>query len=433
MRPSGQRVSSRASTYAGHVRGIWTWLRSHQWESDLALAAVIVLATSGESGADPLILAVGAVLAATLMARRKYPVEAFAVAVVVAVLQVFLGIRPDGGYYVGAFQPSVADIAIAVLLYTLAAHTARRTSLIGLGVCLALSAVTITRWSPGQAGPGGGYHTASPTLGAAALLSSISLMAWVLGDSVAYRQRVARLAALEQRAARLEAERDAQARVAAAAERARELQERRAHAVENAAARLRRIERDLHDGAQIRLAALALSLGEIKENLEAAGPPDEEDTARTRMLIGTAHRNAKETLAELRDLARGIHPAVLDRGLDAAVKALAETSAVPATLTVTITQRPSPAIEAIAYFCAAELLANIAKHSAATRVAIAAADKDGELVLTVRDNGTGGARVVPGGGLSGLRERVQTVDGQLAVLSPPGGPTTITITLPGHA
>jgi len=433
MRPSGQRVSSRASAYAGHVRGIWTWLRSHQWESDLALAAVIVLATSGESGADPLILAVGAVLAATLMARRKYPVEAFAVAVVVAVLQVFLGIRPDGGYYVGAFQPSVADIAIAVLLYTLAAHTARRTSLIGLGVCLALSAVTIIRWSPGQAVQGGGYQASSPTLGAAALLSSISLMAWVLGDSVAYRQRVARLAALEQRTARLEAERDAQALVAAAAERARELQERRAHAVENAAARLRRIERDLHDGAQIRLAALALSLGEIKENLEAAGHPDEEDTARTRMLIGAAHRNAKETLAELRDLARGIHPAVLDRGLDAAVKALAETSAVPATLTVTITQRPSPAIEAIAYFCAAELLANIAKHSAATQVAIAAADKDGELVLTVRDNGTGGARVVPGGGLSGLRERVQTVDGQLAVLSPPGGPTTITITLPGHA
>jgi signal transduction histidine kinase len=433
MRPSGQRVTSRASTYAGRVRGIWIWLRSHQRESDLALAALIVLATSSEAAADPLILAVGAVLAATLMARRKYPVEAFAIAVVIAVLQVFIGVRPAGGYYVGAWQPSVADIAIAVLLYTLAAHTARRTSLTGLGLCLALSAVTIIRWNPGPAGPGGGYHAASPTLGAAALLSSISLMAWVLGDSVAYRQRVARLAALEQRAARLEAERDAQAQVAAAAERARELQQRRAHAVENAAARLRRIERDLHDGAQIRLVALALSLGEIKENLEAAGHPDEEDTERTRMLIGAAHRNAKETLAELRDLARGIHPAVLDRGLDAALKALAETSAVPATLTVTITQRPSPAIEAIAYFCAAELLANIAKHSAATQVAIAAADKDGELVMTVRDNGTGGARVVPGGGLSGLRERVQTVDGQLAVLSPPGGPTTITITLPGHA
>jgi signal transduction histidine kinase len=431
MRPSGQRVTSRASTYAWHVRGIWTWLRSHQWETDLALAAGIVLAMSGEAGADSLILAVGAVLAATVIARRKYPVQAFAVAVVIAAIQIWLGIRPHGGYSVGAWQPSVADIAIAILLYTLAAHTSRRTSLTGLGVCLALSAVTIARWSPGQAAHAGAYHAAAPTLGAAALLSSISLMAWVLGDSVAYRQRVARLAALEQRAARLETERDAQVQIAAAAERARELQERRAHAIEDAAARLRRIERDLHDGAQIRLAALALSLGEIKENLEAPGHQDDED--RTRMLIGAAHRNAKETLAELRDLARGIHPAVLDRGLDAALQSLAETSAVPVALTVTITRRPSPAIEAIAYFCAAELLANVAKHSAATQVAIAAADKDGELVMTVRDNGTGGARVVPGGGLSGLRERVLTVDGQLAVLSPPGGPTTVTIRLPGHA
>jgi signal transduction histidine kinase len=151
------------------------------------------------------------------------------------------------------------------------------------------------------------------------------------------------------------------------------------------------------------------------------------------MLIGAAHRNAKETLAELRDLARGIHPAALDRGLDAALGVLAESSAVPVTLTVTITERPSAAIEAIAYFCAAELLANITKHSNATEATIAAADTGGELEMTVSDDGTGGARVVPGGGLHGLRERVQTVDGRLVVASPPGGPTTVTIRLPGHA
>jgi signal transduction histidine kinase len=256
----------------------------------------------------------------------------------------------------------------------------------------------------------------------------------VLGDTMAYRHRVALTATLEERAARLEAERDAQARIAAAAERARELQERRAHAVEDAAARLRRIERDLHDGAQVRLAALALTLGEIKENLDAAADQAEgEDQARTRMLIGTAHRNAKDTLAELRDLARGIHPAVLDRGLDAALAVLAESSAVPVTLTVSITQRPSPAIETIAYFCAAELLANIIKHANATEAEIAVADKDGELVMTVTDNGAGGARVVPAGGLAGLRERVQTVDGGLVVISPDGGPTTVRVVLPVHA
>jgi signal transduction histidine kinase len=440
-RPSGRRIDSRASTYPGRVRGVWTWLCSHPREADLALAAAVVLATIGQAGADPVILLVAAILAATLLARRAYPVEAFAVAAVIAVLQIFLGLAPSGGYSAGAWQPSAADITIAILLYTVAAHTSRRTSLIGLGVCLLLSGLAVFRWGPAHqlrsAVSASGVHTVSSgglALAAAALLCSISLTAWVLGDTVAYRHRVALTASLEERAARLEAERDAQAQIAAAAERARELQERRAHAVEDAAARLRRIERDLHDGAQVRLAALALALGEIKENLDAAaGHSEGEDQARTRMLISSAHRNAKETLAELRDLARGIHPAVLDRGLDAALAVLAESSAVPVTLAVSITQRPSPAIETIAYFCAAELLANVTKHADASRAEIAVADKDGELVMTVTDNGAGGARVVPFGGLAGLRERVQTVDGGLIVISPDGGPTTVRVVLPVHA
>jgi signal transduction histidine kinase len=439
-RPSGRRVASRASTYPGHVRGVWTWLNSHPRETDLVLAACIMLVTYGQARADPAILVVAAALVATMLARRKYPVQAFAAALVIAVIQIALGLTPAGGYYAGAWQPTNADIAIAILLYSLAAHASRRTSLIGLGSCLVLSAVAVARWGPAHAFrpaiSAGGVPSSSAeglALAATALLCSICLTAWVLGDSVAYRQRVAYLADLEQRATRLEAERDAQARIAAAAERARELQERRAHAVEDAAARLRGIERDLHDGAQVRLAALALSLGEIKEDLEAAAQPGDDDQQRTRMLIGAAHRNAKETLAELRDLARGIHPAVLDRGLDAAFAVLAESSPVPVTLTVSIEQRPSAAIEAIAYFCAAELLANIAKHSNASAAAIAAADSGGELEMTVSDNGTGGARVVPGGGLHGLRDRVLTVDGRLVVASPPGGPTTVTISLPGHA
>jgi signal transduction histidine kinase len=438
-RPSGRNVASRAGTYSGHVRGVWTWLRSHPREADLALAAFVVLSTVGQSGGDRLILAVGAALAATLLVRRTHPVDAFAAAAVIAAIQIVLGLAPAGGYYAGAWQPSVADIAIAILLYTLAAHTSRRTSLVGLGVCLLLSGLAVARWGPAHsvrsAISASGVHSVSSgtqALAAAALLTSISLMAWVLGDSVAYRYRVARTAALEERAARLEAERDAQVKIAAAAERSRELQERRALAVEDAAARLRRIERDLHDGAQVRLAALALTLGEIKENLEAASQPDDEDQVRTRMLVGAAHRNAKETLRELRDLARGIHPAVLDRGLDAALAVLAESSAVPVSLTVAITDRPSPAIEAIAYFCAAELLANITKHANAAEATIAIADKDGELVMTVTDDGAGGARVVPGGGLAGLRERVQTVDGGLVVLSPDAGPTTVRVVLPVH-
>ena len=151
------------------------------------------------------------------------------------------------------------------------------------------------------------------------------------------------------------------------------------------------------------------------------------------MLVAGAHRNAKETLAELRDLARGIHPPVLDRGLGAALGSLAETSPVPVGLKVSIAERPSPAIEAIAYFCVSELLANVAKHSGAGRAAVSASDPEGMLQVTVTDDGSGEACLTPGGGLEGLLERVQTVDGRLGIDSPPGGPTVITIDLPGHA
>jgi signal transduction histidine kinase len=295
-----------------------------------------------------------------------------------------------------------------------------------LVVCLLATSVAITRWAPAQ-------PPASSNLVfiAAAGLGGTALAAWVLGDSVAYRYRREYYASLEERAARLEAERDAQARIAAAAERARELQERRAHAVDESAARLRGIERDLHDGAQVRLTALAMTLGEIKEGLDAAATAGE--SSHLRMLAAAAHRSAKETLAELRDLARGIHPAVLDRGLEAALAALAQTSTTPAELSVSLRERPSPAIEAIAYFCAAELLANVAKHSGASRATISVSDQDGGLLMTVADDGTGGARLSPAGGLAGLLERVQTVDGRLGVDSPPGGPTVMTVELPGHA
>ncbi len=158
-----------------------------------------------------------------------------------------------------------------------------------------------------------------------------------------------------------------------------------------------------------------------------------DESARTCMLVAAAHLNAKETLAELRDLARGIHPPVLDRGLGAALATLAETSLVPVGLEVSITERPSPAIEAMAYFCAAELLANVAKHSGASRATVSVREHDGRILMTVTDDGSGGARLAPGGGLAGLLERVQAVDGRLGIDSPAGGPTAIAIELPEHA
>jgi signal transduction histidine kinase len=407
-----------------------TWLRDHPWQADGLLAAALLAFSASQlipgtagPGEQAGYIAVGVLLAGLVVTRRRYPVAAFAVAAAVGAAQVASGVRPGTAQPpVFALQPSDADAAILVLLYTLAAYRPRPVSLTGLAVCLLGAAAAIARWSPAQHA-----HAGGAIFGAAAGLGGVTLTAWVLGDSVAYRYRRARFAALEERAARLEAERDAQARIAAAAERARELQDRRARAVDESAARLRRIERDLHDGAQVRLTALAMTLGEIKENLAQAGDD------RTLALASAAHQNAKDTLTELRDLARGIHPPVLDRGLGPALAILATTSALPVTVTADLAERPSPAIEAMAYFCTAELLANAAKHSGAAQVAVSLREQDHGLLMSVTDDGSGGARLVPGGGLAGLLERVQTVDGRLEVDSPPGGPTTITVELPRHA
>jgi len=407
------------------------WLRRHPWQTD-GLLAVALLAfsvpqlTAGTAGglSRAAYVVVNVLLAATVVVRRRYPVAAFATAAVIGAAQIAFGVQVGSSAPVFALQPAgTTDLAIPVLLYTLAAYRPRTVSVAGLVICLLGAVAAIARWSPAHQA-----HAGDAVLGAAIGLGGLTVAAWVLGDSVAYRYRRARFAALEERAARLEAERDAQARIAAAAERERELMQRRARVVEGAEARLRGIERDLHDGAQVRLAALAMALGEIKENLEHAADPE-----RTISLAAAAHRNAKETLAELRDLARGIHPAVLDRGLATALAVLAEASAVPVRLATDVRSRPSPAIEAIAYFCAAELLANVAKHSGAGRAEISVSDKSGRLVMSVTDDGAGQARLKPGGGLAGLVERVQTVDGLLSVDSPPGGPTTITVELPVHA
>nr|CEL16797.1 putative two-component system sensor kinase [Kibdelosporangium sp. MJ126-NF4] len=206
-------------------------------------------------------------------------------------------------------------------------------------------------------------------------------------------------------------------------QRVRDLEETRAHAVDDAAARLRQIERDLHDGTQARMVALAMHLGMVKEELE--GDPD---LAMTRKLVDLAHVNAKEALVEVRDLARGIHPAALDKGLDAALATLASRSPIPVELSVTLDERPPQAVEMIAYFCTAELLTNIAKHSQATNASVAITGPGPRIVVS--DNGIGGASVKPGAGLAGLRERVATVDGTVTVSSPPGGPTQVVISFP---
>ncbi|HET6860211.1 MAG TPA: sensor domain-containing protein [Streptomyces sp.] len=211
----------------------------------------------------------------------------------------------------------------------------------------------------------------------------------------------------------------------AADRRIRTLEETRAQAVDDAAATLRRIERDLHDGAQARLVGLGMHLTIIRELITA-------DADRDRLLsvVETAQGNAKAAVGELRHLVKGIHPPILDKGLDTALATLAADSPLSVPLTFDIAERPAPAIESIAYFCAAELLANAVKHSGATRAALGVTVRDGVLRLAVLDNGRGGAVVGAGSGLSGLLARVRTVDGKLTCSSPPGGPTVVTVVLP---
>jgi signal transduction histidine kinase len=213
-------------------------------------------------------------------------------------------------------------------------------------------------------------------------------------------------------------------------ERVRALQETRARAVDDSAARLRGIERDLHDGTQAQLVALAMKLGLAKEKLGTAAPAD---VARATQLVGDAHRGAIEAIADLRVLARGIHPPVQDNGLADALASLAARSVLPVELVTEIPERPSAAIETIAYFFTAELLTNAARHSGARHVTLEAVHVSGLLRIRVSDDGNGGAHLILHGGLRGLADRARTVDGRLEISSPPSGPTVVTVELPSHA
>lgn len=216
-------------------------------------------------------------------------------------------------------------------------------------------------------------------------------------------------------------------------QRVRELERSRALAVDDAAARLRRIEQDLHDGAQAQMVAVVMKLGLAREHLgNAVARSGEAEVARALALVDAAHLGAMEAITELRDLARGIHPPVLDEGLGAALATLVARSEVPVELVVELWERPSAAIETIAYFCAAELLTNVAKHSSARHVTLEAVHRPGLVRVRVSDDGIGGAHIEAGGGLAGLAERVGTVDGRLQIDSPAGGPSVVTVELPPH-
>jgi len=206
----------------------------------------------------------------------------------------------------------------------------------------------------------------------------------------------------------------------------------RAEIVAATDAERRRIERDLHDGTQRRLVSLAMHLGMARASLTDAPEP-------VRQVIEQAHDEATEALAELRQLVRGLHPAVLDdRGLDAALSGIAANAPLPVRLRVDVATRCAPAVEAVAYFVVSEALTNVAKHADATHAEVSVERTGDRLHVVITDDGHGGATLSPAGtppdgggtGLRGLAQRAAAVDGTLTVESPPGGPTVITVELP---
>ncbi|WP_238015874.1 sensor histidine kinase [Dactylosporangium sp. AC04546] len=202
-----------------------------------------------------------------------------------------------------------------------------------------------------------------------------------------------------------------------------EVAQSRARLVDAFDAERRRIERDLHDGAQQKLIGLTLQLGMARLDLPSDSP--------AAGAVASAHTQAKELMAELRELIRGIRPHVLnDLGLPAALRELAGQAAVPVTVRADLPRRPPAHVESTAYFVVAEALTNIAKHSRATAATVTAEDRSGVITVEVTDNGQGGADPDQGTGLTGLADRVAAADGRMLLSSPPGGPTVVRVELP---
>ncbi|MFF2078671.1 sensor histidine kinase [Kitasatospora sp. NPDC058162] len=282
------------------------------------------------------------------------------------------------------------------------------------------TAVTLPLWWALPAGTrAGGFAAGAPltgwgtalTLGTAQLLAFAALTHW-LAPRLARLHARGCVALLSPSAAE------------ELAQRVDTLTETRAGAMTAHGAELRRIERDLHDGTQARLVAIAMRLGVARELLD-------EDPGTVATLLAQAHRTTEEAMVELRAVIRTIYPPILaDRGLAGALAALGADAGLDTTLDVGSLDPLPAAVEAVAYFTVAEALTNAAKHSGATRTAVRVARTGDRLSIEVTDDGVGGADETLGTGLTGIRHRVRALDGTVDVHSPAGGPTTITVGVP---
>jgi signal transduction histidine kinase len=397
--------------YPESVAPLYAWLRRHPKLVDGALATA--LAFLGVASSVALVFRPGSpvvgfgrlagvplalLLAVPVVFRRSHPVGAFATAIVLGALQVVLDIRP-----------TAADLAIVVLLYTLAAYTPRRTSVAGLAICLAGSATAVARWMPAQ------LSVLDAIAVGSIMFAGPSLIAWVLGDSVRYRR--AYYAALEDRAARLEAERDAQAQVAAATERAR-------------------IARELHD-------VVAHNVSVMVVQADGASYALDNDPGKAREALAAIAGTGRQALAEMRRLLGVLRH---DEGTDAGRAPLpgiaqlgelleqARAAGLPVTLTVEGVPQPLPDGAALAaYRIVQESLTNTRKHGGPQATAqVTLRYLEDALVLRITDDGQGPLTLPDGAGhgLNGMRERVAIYGGWVQAGPRPGGGYHVTARLP---
>jgi signal transduction histidine kinase len=415
-------TAQRRSDYPGPVERLYGRLRRHPCVADGALAILLLVGSANAFG-NPAVLPASLGLAGAVAVRRRFPVGAYAVALAIAIAQVIVGIGHT--YTNSPLQPTGADVGILLLLYTVAAHRPRRISLPALGACMAVFAVGVDRWNPG---PGARVHPAQFALVTGVIYVLAPVSAWVLGEAMAYRR--AHLAEMEERAVRAERERDAQAQIAAAAERAR-------------------IARELHD-------VIAHNLSVMVAQADGGGYAFDAAPERSRQALAQIGRTGRQALSEMSSLLGVLRAGPEEPPLAPApaaaeiadLVAQAREAGMRVSHTVQGAVRPLPGgLSLASYRIAQEALTNVRKHAgpgAAAEVTVRYSPD--ELVLSVADDGRGdagppaslpryGARAGPaegsaGHGLTGMRERAALYGGTVRAGPRPGGGFEVTVRLP---
>jgi signal transduction histidine kinase len=414
---------SRPHDYPGPVEGAYAWLRRYPLLVDGTLAAALLAGSANAYAGDPAVLPATLALVGAVTVRRRFPVAAYALALAIGTAQVIVGIGPT--FTRSPLQPTFADAGILVLLYTVAAVRPRRISVPCLAACVVLFTAAVARWQPG--GPERGHHLLQFVLVTALFYVLAPVAAWALGDSMAYRR--AYFAALEERAARAEAERDAQARVAAAAERGR-------------------IARELHD-------VIAHNLSVMVAQADGGRYAFDGDPERSRQALAEIGSTGRQALSEMSHLlgvlrtgeeAPALAPAPGVAEI-AQLVAQAREAGMRVTQTVQGSARPVPGgLSLVMYRMVQEALTNVRKHAGpGTAAEVTLRYDQHELLVRVADDGRGAAGTpaqlprhgsagragsTTGHGLAGMRERAAMYGGTVQAGPCPGGGFEVTARLP---